>query len=465
MGGEEGEEVARLRAENIALRKEVSELRGQRIQEPSTSSSAADPIAPPSPSPYCPGHELSPAQVSRYSRQLLLESFGIQGQSNLCKGSVLIVGAGGLGSPAALYLAGCGVGRLGIVDKDVVELSNLHRQIIHREDAIGHHKADSAALAALALNSSITVDVHREGISPANAVDLVRSYDCVLDCSDNPATRYLVSDACVAADRPLVSGAAIGTDGQLTVYHHGSDGPCYRCLFPVAPLPENCSRCSDHGVLGVVPGIIGTLQALEAVKVISGKGEPLSKRLLVFDALQGSFRQVKLRPRKADCPACGEQPSVLPPSNFDYETFTQGALNDSAACGLSLLKPDQRISPGELHADLIEPGQQPPYLLDIRPPHEYSIASLPGSVNIPLKELQSRMDEVRHSAASGTAVTGGVANGSLVGPRRVVVYCRRGNDSQIAVEQLEAAGITGAVDVVGGLEGWHSTVDCAFPVY
>lgn len=273
-------------------------------------------------------------------------------QARLCKGSVLIIGAGGLGSPAAIYLAAAGVGRIGIVDKDTVELSNIHRQVIHTEASVGTHKADSAAAALHALNSSVQIELFRDGFTPANAVDLVRRFDVVVDASDNAPTRYLISDACAVAKKPLVSGAAIGTDGQLTVYCYGEDGPCYRCLFPAAPLPQSCARCVDAGVLGVVPGIIGTMQALEAVKILAGVGQPMSRKLLIMDAYSSRFHVVKLRARSPQCVACGAAPELTAESlpGYDYAGFTGQAPNDAAPQPLRLLQPEQRLSPAELRA-------------------------------------------------------------------------------------------------------------------
>ncbi|KAK9815557.1 hypothetical protein WJX72_005681 [[Myrmecia] bisecta] len=269
-------------------------------------------------------HGLDSSQIARYSRQLILPSFGVQAQARLCGASVLVIGAGGLGSPATLYLAAAGIGRLGIVDQDVVELNNLHRQIIHSEARIGMHKAVSAGQSCREINSSIQVEVHTGGFKPANALQLVQRYDIVVDASDNAPTRYLVSDACVVAQKPLVSGAAIGTDGQLTVYCHGEEGPCYRCLFPEAPRPESCSRCADVGVLGVIPGIIGSLQALEAIKLASGVGEVLSRKLLLFDGLSGRMHTVKLRARSTTCLACGDSPALTAQTLaiYDYAAFT-----------------------------------------------------------------------------------------------------------------------------------------------
>jgi adenylyltransferase/sulfurtransferase len=265
------------------------------------------------------GHGLTKHQVSRYSRQIVLPSFGVSAQSRLCSGSVLIVGAGGLGSPVALYLAAAGVGRIGLVDRDNVDLSNIHRQILHTEANVGVHKVDSAACAILALNSSVAIDKHKDGFTPLNAVHLVRQYDVVVDASDNPSTRYLINDACVIAQKPLVSGAALGTDGQITVYCAGGECPCYRCLFPTAPPPQNCARCVDAGVLGVLPGIIGTIQALETIKLLSKVGEPMARKLLVVDGLSARYHSVLLRPRSPHCVACGDKPQIREDSIQTYD--------------------------------------------------------------------------------------------------------------------------------------------------
>ncbi len=222
------------------------------------------------------GAGLGTGEVERYARQLVLPSFGVAGQRKLCEARVLIVGAGGLGSPVCLYLAAAGVQTLGVVDQDEVDLSNLHRQILHGEDQVGEHKATSAAASIHRINARATVETHLEGFRPATALALVRRYDLVVDASDNPATRYCVNDACVILGKPLVSGAAIGTDGQLSVYNYGAECPCYRCVWPTPPETGTCQRCSDAGVLGVLPGIIGTLQALEAIKVLTGVGESRS---------------------------------------------------------------------------------------------------------------------------------------------------------------------------------------------
>lgn len=268
----------------------------------------------------------------------------------MCHGSVLVVGAGGLGSPALLYLAAAGVGRLGVVDKDTVELSNIHRQVIHKESSVNIAKTTSAATAIHALNSSVVVEEHQDGFTPQNALELVEQYDVIIDASDNAPTRYLINDACCIAKKPLVSGAAIGTDGQLTVYCYGKDCPCYRCLFPIPPTSENCSRCVDAGVLGPVPGIIGTMQALEAIKILSGVGEVFARKLLIMDALFCRFHVVKLRSKNVNCESCGTNPYITRDnlSTFDYFEFTGQPPTDAPPVPLRLVHDKQRITVHEL---------------------------------------------------------------------------------------------------------------------
>lgn len=344
------DELEQLRLENARLKEYIASLSDNGTKHSSSQCAgvnAWDGI----------GHGLSPDQIARYSRQIILPSFGVQAQAKLYRGSVLIIGAGGLGSPAAIYLAAAGVGRIGIVDRDAVELSNIHRQVIHTEASVGSQKTDSAASAIKLLNSSVVVETYNEGFHPGNALHLVSRYDVVLDASDNAPTRYLISDACVLAQKPLVSGAAIGTDGQLTVYCCGVDGPCYRCLFPDPPPPQNCARCVDAGVLGVVPGIIGTLQALEAIKILSGVGQPMSRKLLVMDALTARFHVVKLRAKSPACVACGgDSISKLTKEtieDYDYAAFTGQVQNDGPLPPLRLLDPSDRCTCEQLQTRFV----------------------------------------------------------------------------------------------------------------
>ncbi|MFS7940740.1 putative transferase [Helianthus anomalus] len=404
------------------------------------------------------GHDLTPDMIYRYSRQLLLPSFGVQGQSNLLKSSILVIGAGGLGSPALLYLAACGVGKLGMVDHDVVELNNLHRQIIHGEAYIGKSKVESAAAACRSINSTTEIVEHKEALRTSNAIEIVSKYDIVIDATDNAPSRYLISDCCVLLGKPLVSGAALGLEGQLAVYNYNG-GPCYRCLFPTPPPTTACQRCSDSGVLGVVPGVIGCLQALEAIKLASLVGEPLSGRMLLFDALSAKIRIVKIRGRSLQCEACGENGLTQQKfQQFDYEKFTQSPLA-VAPLKLKLVTSDSRISSKE-YDELIKKGS-PHVLIDVRPSHHYKITSLPKSINIPLANLESRLAEVS-SELKSVQESNGTLNDSDAG---LYVVCRRGNDSQRAVQLLHKLGFTSAKDIVGGLESWAREVDPKFPTY
>ncbi|CAH2069901.1 unnamed protein product [Thlaspi arvense] len=416
-------------------------------------------------------HGLSPDQIYRYSRQLLLPSFGVEGQSNLLKSSVLVIGAGGLGSPALLYLAACGLGRLGIIDHDVVELNNMHRQIIHTEAFIGHPKVKSAAAACRSVNSTIEIDEYVEALRTSNALEILSQYDIIVDATDNPPSRYMISDCCVLLGKslsesidecfvkqPLVSGAALGMDGQLTVYNH-KGGPCYRCLFPTPPPTTACQRCSDSGVLGVVPGVIGCLQALETIKLASKVGEPLSERMLLFDALSARIRIVKIRGKSAQCTVCGDNSSFSKQlfKDFDYEDFTQFPLS---AGPLKLLPAESRISSKEFKEILQK--KEGHVLLDVRPSHHYKIVSLPDSLNIPFANLEARLNEL--TSALKEKEDGHVNTGSCTNPS-VYVVCRRGNDSQRAVQYLRESGFDSAKDIVGGLEAWATDVNPNFPTY
>jgi len=469
------EELDHLRAENSRLKAYINSLA-------STSNGHVSTSEPPEPSHSETthhhmwdgnGHGLNREQVGRYSRQIILPHFGISAQAKLCNGSVLVIGAGGLGSPAAIYLAAAGVGRIGIVDKDIVELSNIHRQVIHTEASVGTHKADSAAAFLKSLNSSVKIEIFKNGFTPENAVDLVSNFDVILDASDNAPTRYLISDACCVAHKPLVSGAAIGTDGQLTVYCHGEDGPCYRCLFPTAPLPQSCSRCVDAGVLGVVPGIIGTMQALESIKILSGVGQPMSRKLLVMDSLSSRFHVVTLRGKSTACISCGESAEITAENlkDYDYAAFTGQDSNDAAPAPLQLIKPEERITPAELQAKLAgdSKNHKPSspasnarvVVLDVRPPEQFAICHFPGAVSTPWKVFDKHIDAIKERVSNSKDKNGEEEGAS----GELYVVCRRGNDSQRAVARLRELGLDHAVDMVGGIEAWGKEIDPTFPVY
>ncbi|CAL5046282.1 unnamed protein product [Urochloa decumbens] len=407
---------------------------------------------------FAPDGGLPADMIYRYSRHLLLPDFGVKGQRKLSQSSILVVGAGGLGSPVALYLAACGVGCLGIVDGDDVELNNLHRQIIHKEAYVGKPKVKSAADACREINSSIKVVEHRHTLKPCNALEIVRKYDIVVDATDNLPTRYMISDCCVLLNKPVVSGAALGLEGQLTVYHHNGS-PCYRCLFPSPPPVAACQRCSDSGVLGVVPGVIGCLQALEAIKVATAVGEPLCGRMLLFDSLSARIRIVKLRGSLPDCTLCGEN-SVFSEQDFqkfDYENFTQSPMSDKTAPSVNLLPDNARITSRD-YKRLVDSGE-PHLLLDVRPTHHFQITSISPSLNIPLSMLEEKLPTLENSLKETEAASASGKEPSLV------VLCRRGNDSQIAVKLLHEKGFASAKDIIGGLQAWGRDVDPDFPVY
>ncbi|VVA25592.1 PREDICTED: adenylyltransferase [Prunus dulcis] len=452
-----------LKSTKTEIERQISALEAQlqeiNLQHPNATvpNGSCPPVIPSVDSGY--GHDLSPQMIYRYSRHLLLPAFGVQGQSKLLKSSVLVVGAGGLGSPALLYLAACGVGRLGIVDHDVVELNNMHRQIIHTEGFIGQPKVRSAATACRSINSTIQVVEYQEPLRTSNALEILSKYDIIVDATDNAPSRYMISDCCVVLGKPLVSGAAVGLEGQLTVFNY-NDGPCYRCLFPTPPPATACQRCSDSGVLGVVPGVIGCLQALEAIKIASEIGEALSERMLLFDALSGRIRIVKIRGRSLQCVACGENApfSKQQFQEFDYEKFTQSPLTP-LPLKLKLLQADSRINTKEYKEKLV--SGEAHVLIDVRPEHHFKIVSLPNSLNIPLPSLESRLPEIS-SALKEKEEHQGTDSGS---GGRLYVICRRGNDSQRAVQFLHKMGFTSARDIIGGLEGWAHDVDPNVPTY
>ncbi|XP_038049804.1 adenylyltransferase and sulfurtransferase MOCS3-like isoform X2 [Patiria miniata] len=402
--------------------------------------------------------KLDNASIERYCRQLILPEIGVKGQLSLCNSSVLIVGAGGLGCPAAIYLAAAGIGHLGIVDYDAVELGNLHRQVLHSEAGIGHSKSTSISSSVSRLNSSVTCVPYHMQLDSSNAMDLVHKYDIVLDCTDNVATRYLLNDACVLARKPLVSGSALRFEGQLTVYSY-EGGPCYRCLYPKPPPPETVTNCSSGGVLGVVPGIIGCFQALEALKIALGISVSFSQKLLLVDGLDGSLRTIKLRPKQPGCAVCGTQPSVK--NLIDYEQFCGASATDKCV-SLHLLSPEDRISVDNLSSILQEENVVTSLvLLDVRPAVEFEICRLPHFINIPINDLGKSdcVDLIRREAVN-RADTGEKA--------QVLVICRRGNDSQIAVKLLQEklASFPAVIkDIKGGLAAWTNHIDPNFPRY
>ncbi|KAM9064599.1 adenylyltransferase and sulfurtransferase MOCS3 [Sarcophilus harrisii] len=452
------EEVLALEAE-VALREEELKFLRQRLEAATAEQS---PRKAPEPAPLPPKAALSREEILRYSRQLVLPELGVRGQLRLAASSVLVVGCGGLGCPLAQYLAAAGVGRLGLIDHDVVELSNLHRQVLHGEGRAGLAKAHSAAAALKRLNSAVQCVPYAEALTPATALDLVRLYDVVADCSDNVPTRYLVSDACVLAGRPLVSASALRLEGQLTVYHYG-DGPCYRCVFPRPPPAETVTNCADGGVLGVVPGVLGCLQALEVIKIAAGLGPSYSGSLLLFDALSGQFRRIQLRGRRPDCVVCGDQPTVT--RLLDYEALCGSSATDKCR-SLRLLSQEERVS--VVHYKQVLDAGQPHLLLDVRPKVEVDICCLPHALHIPLSHLERK--EAKSLELLGDAVRKGKQNIQKGALFPIYVICKLGNDSQKAVKVLQSLLIKDldsllARDVMGGLMAWATKIDPTFPQY
>jgi sulfur-carrier protein adenylyltransferase/sulfurtransferase len=381
--------------------------------------------------------ELTREEILRYSRHLLIPEIGLDGQRKLKAASVLIVGTGGLGSPAALYLAAAGVGHIGLVDYDVVDESNLQRQVVHGMGMLGQRKVESARQRLLDLNPAIQVDAFDEPFVSGNALQIAGLYDLILDATDNFPTRYLTNDLCVLTGKPLVYGAVFRFDGQASVFD-ARLGPCYRCLFPEPPPPGMVPSCSDAGVLGILPGTIGTIQATEAIKLLLGIGSSLVGRLLLYNALDMSFEYVKLK-KNPHCKVCGESPEVT--SLIDYDAFcgVPGIGHAEDAAGR-----EWDISATDLAARL-QRGEKI-RLIDVREPHELAISSLPGEQLIPLGQLAARLSE-------------------LDSAEEMVLFCKSGSRSIRALELLVSAGFRKVSNLRGGINAWAREVDPNLPVY
>jgi molybdopterin/thiamine biosynthesis adenylyltransferase/rhodanese-related sulfurtransferase/molybdopterin converting factor small subunit len=378
---------------------------------------------------------LSNEEVARYSRHLLLPEVGMEGQLKLKNASVALIGAGGLGAPLGLYLAAAGIGRIGIVDFDAVDVSNLQRQIIHGTKDVGRKKLDSAADKMQDINPHLKIDKYDVPLNSENALEILRHYDIIIDGTDNFPTRYLVNDACVLLKKPNVYGSIFRFEGQATVFAY-EDGPCYRCLYPEPPPPGLVPSCAEGGVLGILPGLIGVVQATEAVKLILGQGTTLKGRLLLYDALGMKFRELKLR-RDPACPVCGDHPTVT--KLIDYQEF----------CGV---RPAVAQAPAS--ADVIDPVQVKEKLdrgdkftlIDVREPHEFQICRIPGSILIPLGQLPNRLNELDQDA-------------------EIVAHCKSGGRSQKAVDLLKQNGFKNVRNLTGGILAWSDKVDPSVPKY
>jgi len=376
--------------------------------------------------------QLSAEELQRYSRHLMMPEVTPDGQRCLKAARVLCIGAGGLGSPAALYLAAAGVGTIGIVDFDDVDLSNLQRQILHGTSDIGRSKLESARDRLHDVNPEIKLELHKCRFSSENAIELVAQYDLIVDGSDNFPTRYLSNDVCVFARKPNVYGSVFRFEGQTTVFAPHIGGPCYRCLFPEPPPPDTVPNCAEAGVLGVLPGFIGMLQAIETIKLIVGIGDPLVGRLLYFDALKVKFRELNLR-RDPQCPVCGENPTIFSP--IDYEQFC-GARRDEKAI--------PRMSAHELKQKM--DAREPFELIDVRETYEYEIARIDGARLIPLGEIAERADELRRD-------------------RPIVFHCHSGRRSAEAVRLLQQRGFGNIYNLEGGIDAWSDQIDPGVPKY
>jgi molybdopterin/thiamine biosynthesis adenylyltransferase/rhodanese-related sulfurtransferase len=382
-------------------------------------------------------NDLSHEEILRYSRHLLIPEVGLSGQKKIKAASVLVIGTGGLGSPVALYLAAAGVGRIGLVDYDRVDASNLQRQVIHGTSQLGELKVTSARQRMLDINPDIQVDIYNEPFTSANAMQIAQEYDILIDGTDNFPTRYLSNDVCVLLGKPNVYGSIYRFDGQVSVFD-ARVGPCYRCLFPEPPPPGLVPSCAEGGVLGVLPGTIGTLQATEALKLILGIGETLNGRLLLFNALDMSFDFVNLR-KNPNCKICGPNPEVT--ELIDYEEFCgmPGHDHEEGSVG-----GDWDIEARQL-AEKLNHGE-PIHLLDVREPHELEISHLEGADLIPLGQLAARLSE-------------------LDSADEMVVFCKSGTRSARALELLASAGFRKVKNLKGGINAWAQEVDPSLPIY
>ena len=395
-----------------------------------------------------PASELSSAETLRYARHIVLEGVGEAGQRKLKAARVLVVGAGGLGSPVSLYLAAAGVGTLGLVDFDVVDASNLQRQVLYGESDLGRPKLEAARERLADLNPHIEIVLHEERLTSENALDIIDGYDIVVDGTDNFPTRYLVNDACVLLGKRNVYGSILKFDGQVSVFAGGDDAPCYRCLFRQPPPPGLVPNCAEGGVMGVLPGVIGSLQGLETVKLITGAGDPLIGRLLLFDGLTMRFRELQLR-RNPECPACGDDPTVT--ELIDYDVFcgvtggTEGP-GDTEGTGGTEVGVAEEIGAVELK-ERLDAGADID-LIDVREPFEWRIFNLGdyGAKLMPMNELEGRLDE-------------------LDPDREIVFYCRSGARSGNVTSYLRQKGFDRARNLTGGVLAWGDEVDPAVPRY
>ncbi|MBT3413952.1 MAG: molybdopterin-synthase adenylyltransferase MoeB [Nitrospina sp.] len=382
---------------------------------------------------------LTQDQINRYSRHLLLPEVGVEGQEKICDSKVLLIGTGGLGSPLALYLAAAGVGNLGLIDFDVVDLSNLQRQVAHGESTVGKLKVDSAKARIADLNSSINVTTYNTRLSSENVMEIFADYDIIVDGTDNFPTRYLASDACVLLKKPYIYGCILRFEGQASVFD-SRVGPCYRCLYPEPPPPGLVPSCAEGGVIGILPGIVGLIQANEVVKLILGKGESLVGRLLLFDALAMKFREMKLRKDKA-CPICGDNPTIT--ELIDYEEF----------CGIRPVEESANDAEMEIAVEQVKQMLDSGHgfkLIDVREPSEYEICKIAQATLIPLGDIEAKDPEK--------------LNG-LSPDEEIVLHCKAGVRSMKALKVLEEMGFSNLKSMRGGINEWSEKIDSSVPLY
>ncbi|MBN8620816.1 MAG: molybdopterin-synthase adenylyltransferase MoeB [Anaerolineae bacterium] len=405
--------------------------------------------------------DLTNEEIRRYSRHLIMPEVGIEGQKKLKAASVLLIGTGGLGSPLALYLAAAGIGRIGLVDYDVVDETNLQRQVIHGQTSVGVLKIDSAEKRMKDINPFLQVDKYNVPLTSENALELFAPYDVIIDGTDNFPTRYLVNDACVKLGKPNVYGSIFRFEGQLSVFY-AKEGPCYRCMFPTPPPPGLVPSCAEGGVLGILPGTIGTLQATEAIKLILGIGEPMIGRMLLYDALEMSFTKLKVR-KDPHCPVCAipaEQVQLI-----DYEMFCGMPAHDhsefkASTNGHTEEKKDLEITVTELKARL-DSGEDL-LILDVRDPHEWEISALEGSLRIPKGQIEAAKNDV----LAGRKTPDATVLARIPTDREIIVQCRSGKRSADSIKFLQEAGYQNKlVNLKGGILAWADEIDPSMPKY
>jgi adenylyltransferase/sulfurtransferase len=413
---------------------------------------------------------LNAEQAERYGRQLLVPEIGVSGQISLFEKSVLIVGAGGLGCPVAIYLAAAGIGNIGIIDGDIIEKSNLHRQILHSQNNIGTPKVDSIKQRICDINSNVNVCAYNTRLSKDNAVAIIQKYDVIVDASDNPATRYLVNDVSILLGKPLVSGSALKLEGQLTVYGY-KNGPCYRCLYPVPS--KNVVNCADGGVVGCITGIIGSLQALEVIKIIVSMNAseppfPYTPQMIIFDGLTSTFRNVKLRSKQKSCVVCGDNPIIDINHLIDYESFCMPSCSKSLTASLCA---DQRLTVVEYNETIkrstshILIGNDLFVILDVRPKVQFDICHLNNAINLPLSLLEIIINVKQvFDTTTFLEYLKGLTEVPIHSSHPIFFICRRGNASQKAVIALNGIGIA-SKDIIGGMTGWKKEINSSLPLY